>query len=66
VSGGAPLNPEIGLFFQAVGLTLLQGYGQTESGPIAASTAPARACAWTRSARRCHATEVKIAPMAKS
>ena len=29
VSGGAPLNPEIGVFFHSIGLTLLQGYGQT-------------------------------------
>ena len=33
VSGGAPLNPEIGRFFLALGVTLLQGYGQTEAGP---------------------------------
>ena len=32
VSGGAPLNPEVGIFFHSLGLTLLQGYGQTESG----------------------------------
>lgn len=40
VSGGAPLNPEIGTFFQAMGLTLLQGYGQTESGPIVSCNRP--------------------------
>lgn len=40
VSGGAPLNPEIGVFFQSLGLTLLQGYGQTESGPIIACNRP--------------------------
>ena len=34
VSGGAPLNPEIGLFFTALGLRILQGYGQTESAPL--------------------------------
>src|SRR3546814_595109 len=34
VSGGAPLNVEIGLFFTALGLRLLQGYGQTESAPV--------------------------------
>ncbi|CAN5235717.1 AMP-dependent synthetase/ligase [soil metagenome] len=34
VSGGAPLNPDIGIFFHALGLNLLQGYGQTEAGPV--------------------------------
>jgi long-chain acyl-CoA synthetase len=34
VSGGAPLNTDIGIFFTALGLTLLQGYGQTESAPV--------------------------------
>ncbi len=34
VSGGAPLNPEVGLFFHSLGLPIMQGYGQTESGPV--------------------------------
>jgi long-chain acyl-CoA synthetase len=42
VSGGAALNPEIGLFFTALGLCLLQGYGQTESAPVIACNPPRR------------------------
>ena len=34
VSGGAPLNYEVGVFFKALDVELLQGYGQTESAPI--------------------------------
>jgi long-chain acyl-CoA synthetase len=41
VSGGAPLNPEIGSFFEAIGITLLQGYGQTEAGPVISCNRPA-------------------------
>ncbi|MBP6580581.1 MAG: long-chain fatty acid--CoA ligase [Sphingorhabdus sp.] len=40
VSGGAPLNPDIGIFFQSLGITLLQGYGQTESGPVVSCNRP--------------------------
>jgi long-chain acyl-CoA synthetase len=42
VSGGAPLNPEIGRFFLALGVTLLQGYGQTEAGPVITCNLPER------------------------
>jgi long-chain acyl-CoA synthetase len=34
VSGGARLDPEIGRFYRALGLPLVQGYGQTEAGPV--------------------------------
>ncbi|BCA62092.1 AMP-dependent synthetase [Sphingomonas sp. HMP9] len=40
ISGGAPLNPEVGLFFEALGLTFLQGYGQTEAAPVISCNRP--------------------------
>ena len=40
VAGGAPLNPEVGIFFAAIGIAILQGYGQTEAGPVISCNRP--------------------------
>ena len=40
VSGGAPLNPEVGVFFESLGITFLQGYGQTEAAPLISCNRP--------------------------
>ena len=34
ISGGAALNPRVGIFFNKLGISLLQGYGQTEASPL--------------------------------
>ncbi len=62
VSGGAPLNPEVGLFFDAVGLTVLQGYGQTEAGPVVSVNRPRAGVAMHSVGPPLTGVEVRIAP----
>ena len=40
ISGGAALNFEVGLYLTALGLPLLQGYGQTETAPVISANPP--------------------------
>ncbi|MBF0269129.1 MAG: long-chain fatty acid--CoA ligase [Alphaproteobacteria bacterium] len=60
VSGGAPLNYDVGLFFTALGLRILQGYGQTESAPVISCNTPLRSKLHTVGPPLAN-TEVKIA-----
>ncbi len=43
ISGGARLEPEVGRFFLGLGVALMQGYGQTEAGPVIAASLPGTA-----------------------
>lgn len=61
VSGGAPLNPEVGGFFQAMGLTMLQGYGQTESAPVISCNYPSAGIRMDTVGPPLKGVEVKIA-----
>jgi long-chain acyl-CoA synthetase len=40
MSGGARLEPEVGRLYQALGLLIMQGYGQTEAGPVISANPP--------------------------
>jgi len=61
VSGGAPLNPEVGNFFQSLGLTFLQGYGQTEAAPVISCNRPAAGLRMDTVGPPLKNTEVRIA-----
>jgi len=61
VSGGAPLNPEVGQFFESIGLTFLQGYGQTEAAPVISCNRPAAGLKHDTVGPPLKNTEVRIA-----
>jgi long-chain acyl-CoA synthetase len=62
VSGGAPLNPDVGNFFEAMGLTMLQGYGQTEAAPVIACNRPRAGLKMDTVGPPMKGVEVRIAP----
>ena len=61
VSGGAPLSPEVGVFFESMGLTMLQGYGQTEAGPVISCNRPSAGLKMDTVGPPLHGVEVRIA-----
>jgi long-chain acyl-CoA synthetase len=61
VSGGAPLTPEVGIFFHSIGLMLLQGYGQTESAPVISCNRPRAGIRMDTVGPPLNDTEVRIA-----
>lgn len=61
VSGGAALDPAVGRFFEALGLTILQGYGQTEAAPVISCNRPRAGIALETVGPPLDGVEVRIA-----
>ena len=61
VSGGAPLTPEVGRFFELMGMSVLQGYGQTEAGPVVSCNRPTAGVAVATVGPPLPSTDLRIA-----
>ena len=61
MSGGARLEPDVGWFFLSLGIPLMQGYGQTEAGPVIAANVPGEPVRIDTVGRPLKGAEVRIA-----
>ena len=61
VSGGAPLGERLGHFYRGIGMTVLEGYGLTETTAALTVNLPGCASRSARSAGRCPGTAVRVA-----
>ncbi len=61
MSGGAPLSPQVGTFFAAAGILILEGYGMTETAPVIAVNRP-EAVTFGTVGFPLHGVEISFAP----
>ena len=61
VSGGAPLSKEIAEFFSSVDITILEGYGLTETSPVLTVNSPPHNIRFGTTGKPLHNVQIKIA-----
>ena len=61
VSGGAPLSKEIAEFFSSVDITILEGYGLTETSPVLTVNSPPHNIKFGTTGKPLHNVQIKIA-----